>query len=67
MASQESLCVSRESLKGTIDENAKLWIPTNVATGMKVSNAVVYRHELERFELMSTAHKTALKTFTPTP
>jgi hypothetical protein len=59
--------VSRESLKGTIEENAKLWIPTNVTTGMKGSNAVVYRHELERFELMSTAHKTALKTFTPTP
>jgi hypothetical protein len=59
--------VSRESLTGTIEENAKLWVPRNVATGLKGSNAVVYRHEQQRYELMSTAHKTALKMFTPRP
>jgi hypothetical protein len=58
--------VSRESLEG-IEDIAQLWIPRDVATGMKASNAVVYRHELERYELMSTAHKTALKMFTPRP
>jgi energy-coupling factor transporter ATP-binding protein EcfA2 len=59
--------VSAKSLVGTIEENAKLWVTSDVASGMNRSNAVVYRHELKRYELMSTAHKTALKMFTPRP
>jgi energy-coupling factor transporter ATP-binding protein EcfA2 len=59
--------VSAKSLVDTIEANAQLWVASDVAAVMKCSNAVVYRHELKRYELMSTAHKTALKMFTPRP
>ncbi len=36
-----------------------------VAKAMKNSNAVVYRIELLRFELMSTAHRKALESYIP--
>ncbi len=40
-------------------------IPGAVAMVMNSSNAIIYRIELKKYQLMSTAHKTALKTFDP--
>ena len=36
-----------------------------VGSAMKRSNAIIYRIELGKYQLMSVAHKTALKTYTP--
>ena len=39
--------------------------PGAVGSVMKTSNAIIYRIELGKYQLMSAAHKTALKTYTP--
>ena len=39
--------------------------PGAVSSVMKTSNAIIYRIELRKYQLMSAAHKTALKTYTP--
>ena len=39
--------------------------PGAVGSVMKTSNAIIYRIELRKYQLMSAAHKTALKTYTP--
>jgi len=39
--------------------------PGAVGSAMKTSNAIIYRIELRKYQLMSAAHKTALKTYTP--
>ena len=39
--------------------------PKLVGSAMKSSNAIIYRIECRKYQLMSTAHKTALKTYTP--
>ena len=39
--------------------------PAAVGSAMKTSNAIIYRIELRKYQLMSAAHKTALKTYTP--
>ncbi len=46
-------------------EGIDLSSPGAVAKAMKSSNAIIYRIELNKYQLMSTAHKTALKTYTP--
>jgi hypothetical protein len=39
--------------------------PKAVGEQMKFRNCILYRIELERYELQTTAHKTALKSYTP--
>ena len=41
------------------------FIEDAVGSAMKRSNAIIYRIELGMYQLMSGAHKTALKTYTP--
>ncbi len=37
--------------------------PKAVGTSMKISNAIIYRIECLKYVLMSTAHRTALRTY----
>ena len=46
-------------------EGIDLSNPAAVASATKSSNAIIYRIELNKYQLMSVAHKTALKTYTP--
>ena len=39
--------------------------PDSVSSVMNTSNAIIYRIELKKHQLMSAAHKMALKTYTP--
>ena len=39
--------------------------PAAVGSAMKSSNAIIYRIELQKYQLMSTAHRTKLKTYSP--
>ena len=58
--------VSLDAFLGVQDDGAKLWKPREVARAMVDSNAIVYRMETDQYQLMSTAHRTALlKTFKP--
>jgi hypothetical protein len=38
-------------------------VPHEVGIAMKNSNAIVYRKELKQYQLMTTAHRTALKDY----
>jgi hypothetical protein len=42
-----------------------LSVPADVGSAMKKSNAIVYRMELDQYQLMTTAHRTALKAYDP--
>lgn len=47
------------------DEGVDLSHPTAVGVAMKSVNTIVYRMELDKYMLMSTAHRTALKSYEP--
>uniref|UniRef100_A0A7S0SRD8 ATPase AAA-type core domain-containing protein n=1 Tax=Chromulina nebulosa TaxID=96789 RepID=A0A7S0SRD8_9STRA len=47
------------------NEGVDLSSPKDVGVAMKRSNAILYRLELGEYQLMSTAHKTALKSYNP--
>ena len=40
-------------------------VPGAVGSAMKSSNAIIYRIELQKYQLMSAAHRTKLKSYTP--
>jgi hypothetical protein len=42
-----------------------LSVPAHVGLALKNSNAIVYRMERDEYQLMSTAHRTALKAYEP--
>jgi hypothetical protein len=48
------------------DEGVNLSFPVAVGVAMKTVNAIVYRIELGKYMLMSTAHRTALESYEPT-
>jgi energy-coupling factor transporter ATP-binding protein EcfA2 len=57
--------VSPEFFKNQVHEGVDLSVPADVGLAMKKSNAIVYRQELNEYQLMSTAHRTALKAYDP--
>jgi len=48
------------------DEGVNLSFPVAVGVAMKTVNTIVYRKELRKYMLMSTAHRTALESYEPT-
>lgn len=57
--------VSPEYLKNQKNEGVDLSHPESVGVAMKSVNAIVYRIELDKYMLMSTAHRTALESYEP--
>ena len=57
--------VSPDYFKNQEYKGIDMSVPGAVGSAMKSSNAIIYRIELQKYQLMSTAHKTALKTYTP--
>jgi len=57
--------VSPEYFNNQKDEGVDLSFPKGVGAAMKSVNVIVYRHELRKYVLMSTAHRTALKSYEP--
>ena len=57
--------VSPEYFHNVKDNGIDLSNPNAVGSAMKSVNAIVYRIELDKYMLMSTAHKTALQTYEP--
>jgi hypothetical protein len=57
--------VSPEYFMNLKNEGVDLSNPRAVGTAMKGSNAIVYRIERRVYALMSTQHRTAMKTYIP--
>ena len=57
--------VSPEYFQKQEDKGVDLSYPKGVGVAMKLVNVIVYRHELRKYMLMSTAHRTALKSYEP--
>jgi hypothetical protein len=58
--------VSPEFFNNHEHKGVDLSVPADVGLAMKESNAIVYRQELDQYQLMTTAHRTALKSYDPT-
>jgi energy-coupling factor transporter ATP-binding protein EcfA2 len=57
--------VSPEFFNNQKHNGVHLAVPAHVGLAMKESNAIVYRMERDEYQLMSTAHRTALKAYDP--
>ena len=57
--------ISPDYFKNQKYEGIDMSNPGAVGSAMKSSNAIIYRIELKKYQLMSTAHRTKLKTFDP--
>jgi hypothetical protein len=57
--------VSPKFFKKQEHKGVDLSDPIDVGLAMKRSNAIVYRKELNEYQLMTTAHRTALKAYDP--
>lgn len=57
--------VTPKSFHNQKDDGIDLTNPAAVGIAMKSINAIVYRMELDMYTLMSTAHRTALKSYDP--
>ncbi len=55
--------VSPKYFNREMSEGVNLSVPQDVGIAMKASNAIVYRIESGKYMLMSTAHRTALKSY----
>jgi hypothetical protein len=55
--------VSPEFFENMKCEGVDMSNPKAVGISMKTSNAIIYRIECRKYVLMSTAHRTALKTY----
>ena len=55
--------VTKQTFKNIECKGIPLSDPRAVGTFMKTSNAIIYREDLEMYTLMSTAHKTAIRTY----
>jgi hypothetical protein len=57
--------VATRSLIGVYNNGVERSNPDNVGPAMKICRTIVYHPNTFRYELVSPAHKTALKTYTP--
>ena len=57
--------ISLAYFDGQESEGVDLANPVAVGTAMKAVNAIVYREDLGKYMLMSTAHRTALESYEP--
>jgi energy-coupling factor transporter ATP-binding protein EcfA2 len=57
--------VSPEFFNNQEHKGVDLSVPAHVGLALKNSNAIVYRMERDEYQLMSTAHRTALKAYEP--
>ena len=57
--------VSPEYFNNQENKGVDLSSPAAVGVAMKASNAIIYRIEHNQYQLMSTAHRTAIKSYDP--
>ena len=57
--------ISPDYFKNQEYKRIDMSVPGAVGSAMKTSNAIIYRIELQKYQLMSAAHRTKLKSYTP--